>query len=254
MYISYTRALEKALRNAGGRSPPCCLSSTPSQESLYAAYVTGKLQALHYLTELEQLAEDESKWCTQHPDWKNEDIRTANRALDLYWSEAGALPPRTAKPKKAKSVEFAPGTEFDLRRPLDYYRRKSPRYEPGRYALLEQDDEDDIVSEDSEDYSHAPVLLAGGPSQSDANVVSFYDFTQTCGVLNDVIRSNEAMIRKAEYAMAEIEEEPGEAVPDEDEDDDDSDWEDMDDDETDESDYIYYEVEDDCSFVVFGED
>ncbi|KAJ4343651.1 hypothetical protein N0V95_006590 [Ascochyta clinopodiicola] len=259
MYISYTRALEKALRDAGGRAPSCCMTASPHQESLYDIFVAGKLQALRYLGELEQLAEEESKWSAEHPEWKIEDIRTANRALDLYWSEAGAFTePRPEHGKKKKSVSFAPDTDFELCRPLDYYRRRSPRYEPGKYALLEQDEEDDTISEDSEDYSRAPVLLGQGSSGSDANVVNFYDFTQTCGILTDVIRSAEAVIRKTENALAESEGLPelprleDEDDEDEDEDDDDSDW-DLDD-ETDGSDYIYYEVEDDCSFVVFGED
>ncbi|KAF9696985.1 hypothetical protein EKO04_004962 [Ascochyta lentis] len=257
MYISYTRALEKALRDAGGRAPSCCMAASPYQESLYDAFVAGKLQALHYLGELEQLAEEEAKWFAQHPEWQHEDIRTASRALELYWSEAGAsIEPRSQHRKKAKTVNFAPDTDFELCRPLDYYRRRSPRYEPGKYALLEPDEEDDAVSEDSEDYSRAPVLLGGGSSESGTNVVNFYDFTQTCGILTDVIRSAEAVIRKSENAMAEMEGSPElpklDDEDDEDEDDDDSDW-DMDD-ETDGSDYIYYEVEDDCSFVVFGED
>lgn len=259
MYISYTRALEKALKDAGGRAPSCCMTASPYQENLYDAFVAGKLQALHCLAKLEQSAEEETKWSALHPDWKNEEVRTAGNALELYWSEAGA-PTKTqsSQPKKAKSVKFAPDTEFDLRRPVDYYRRRSPRYEPGRYALLEQNDEDDTISEDSEDYSRAPVLLAEGPSQIDANTVDFYDFTSTCGVLTDVIRSAEAVIRKSGNAMTEMEAVPRLEMQDEAddvEDDSDSDWESMyDEDETDGSDYIYFEAEEDCSFVVFSED
>lgn len=258
MYIGYTRALEKALKDAGGRAPSCCMTASPYQESLYNAFIAEKLQTLRYLAELEQLAEDEAKWSAKRPEWKNEDARTASRALDLYWSEVGAptkSPPQQSK--KTKTVNFAPDTEFGLRRPLDYYRRKSPRYEPGRYAMLEQDEEEDIVSDDSEDYSRTPALLAEGPNQPDANTVSFYDFTRTCGVLTDIIRCSQAMTRKAENAMAEVEVVPMIETLDEDEDDNDndSDWDGMyEDNETDGSDYIYFEAEEDCSFVVFGED
>lgn len=256
MYISYTRVLEKALRNAGGRAPSCCLTATPYQESLYHTYMAGKLQALQYLSELEQLAEDEDNWPVQHPGKIDEDTRTASRALDLYWSEAGA-PKRSQVQlqKKVKAVNFAPDTEFELRRPLDYYRRKSPRYTPGRYALQEQDDEEDIVSEDSEDYSRTPVLLAEAPSHSAANTVNFYDFTQTRIVLNDLIRCSGHVVRKPEEATTEIQDEPKAEEMLEADVDDDSDWEDMDDDdETDEGEYVYFEVEEDCSFVVFGDD
>jgi hypothetical protein len=258
MYISYTRALEKALRNAGGRAPKCVMTAaSPLQEGLYAAFVTAKLQALCYLEEFERLAEEEAKWSAQHPEWSNEDARTADRALALYWSENGGLmKSETKSPKKAKAVSFAPDTEFDERRPQDYYRRNSLRYEPGRYTLEEQDEEEDIVSEDSEDYSRAPILLEQGPGETNVNVVNFYDFTQTIGVLSDVIRWNEAGIRKAESPLIGPEEMSRlELLDDEDDDDEDdeSDW-DMEDGETDGSDYIYFEAEEDCSFVVFGED
>lgn len=259
MYISYTRALEKALRDAGGRAPSCCMTASPYQESLYDAFVAGKLQALHCLAELEQLAEEETEWSAHHSEWKNEEVRTAGRALDLYWSEAGApTKPQPQQSKKSKTVNFAPDTEFDLRRPLEYYRRRSPRYEPGRYAMSSQDDEDDMISEDSEDYSRAPVLLAGGSDESNTNMVTFYDFTQTCGILTDAIRSAEAVIRKSEQATDEKGETPMPEMLDEEddgEDDCDSDWESVcDEDETDGSDYVYFEAEEDCSFVVFSDD
>lgn len=259
MYISYTRALEKALRSAGGRKPKCVNeTASPLQEGLYAAFVTAKLQALRYLDEFEQLAEKEAKWSAQHPEWKNEETRTADQALDLYWSETGAL--TKAQPqvsKKAKAVNFAPDTEFEQRRPQEYFRRKSLRYEPGRYTLEEEDTEEDIVSEDSEDYSRAPILLEAGLGDANVNIVNFYDFTQTIGVLSDVIRWNEAGIRKAESPLVGPDEICRLELLDEEEDDDDeddeSDW-DMEDGETDGSDYIYFEAEEDCNFVVFGED
>ena len=259
MYISYTRALEKALRDAGGRAPRAAMAATtPHQEALYAAFVTGKLEALHCLTEFEQTAEEEEKWHAQHIEWKNDDVRTASQALDLYWSEAFALTnTQSQRPKNTKSVKFTPDTEFCVSRPEDYYKRRSPRYTPGRYALQEQDDdEEDFVSEDSEDYSRAPILLEQGVSSAGTNVVDFYDFSQTIGVLTDFIRGNDAGIRKAEATPTGSYETPRlellDDETDEEDDDDESDWE-MHDDETDGSDYIYFEAEEECSFVVFGD-
>lgn len=264
MYISYMRALEKALKGAGGRAPRATMqATTPQQEALYAAFVTGKLELLHCLTELEQLAEEEERWQTQRKDWKNDDVRTASQALDLYWSEAFALTDtQPQQPKKTKSVKFTPGTEFCVSRPEEYFRRRSPRYTPGRYTVPVQDDEEEeeegeeIVSEDSEDYAHAPILLEQGPIIVGANV-AVYDFAQTIGVFTDTIRSYEAGIRKAEATPIGSYDTPRLELldddDDDDEDDDDSDW-DMHDDETDGSDYIYFEAEEDCSFVVFGED
>jgi hypothetical protein len=252
MYIGYTRALEKALRDAGGRPPSCTLTATPYQESLYHVWITGKLQTLQQLSELEKLAEDEAVWSAQHPEARSEDVRTASQALDLYWSEVGVHTKlQKQQPKKGKTVNFASGTEFDVRRPSEYYWRRSPRYQPGRYTLCEQDEEEDVVSEDSEDYSHAPVLLGQGPSQSDSNVVNVYDYTQTRIILNDMFRCSGTGTLKPEDALAEITEDEDEML----DDDDDSDWEDMDnDDETDEGDFIYFEVEEESNFVVFAED
>lgn len=260
MYISYTRALEKALKDAGGRAPRAAMQATTAhQESLYAAFVTGKLETLHCLTELEQMAKQEEEWQTQHPKWKNDDVRTAEQAMDLYWSEVFAVPKAQSQhSKKSKAVKFAAGTEFDERRPQHYFHRKSNRYTPGKYALQNHDDEDDqeeLVSEDSEDYSRAPILLEQGPSEAGVNVINLYDAVQTIGVLTDALRWSEAGIRKAEAALVgSYESSRLELLEDDDEeeDDDDSEWE-VDDDETDGSDYIYFEAEEDCSFVVFGD-
>jgi hypothetical protein len=266
MWISYVQALEKALKGAGGRAPRAAnQASTEKQEALYAAFITSKLEVLQYLEELELQAEEEEQWQAQHKDWKNDEVRTASQALDLYWSEAFAItdaqPP---KPKKKKSVKFTPGTDFCVSRPEEYFRRRSPRYTPGKYTVETQDEEEEteegqgeeIVSEDSEDYARAPILLEQGPlivGQS----IAVYDFATTIGVFTDTIRSYEAGIRKAEATPIGSFEIPGLEMLDDDEeddeDDDESDW-DMQDDETDGSDYIYFEAEEDCSFVVFGED
>ncbi|KAJ4382027.1 hypothetical protein N0V86_002353 [Didymella sp. IMI 355093] len=267
MYISYLRALEKALQGAGGRAPRAAnQATTEKQEALYAAFITSKLEVLHCLEEFELQAEEEEQWQAQHKDWKNDEVRTASQALGLYWSEAFAITEaQSQKPRKTKSVKFTPGTEFCVSRPEEYFKRRSPRYTPGKYTVQTQDDEceedeqesEEIVSEDSEDYARAPILLEQGPlivGQS----IAVYDFAQTIGVFTDTIRSYEAGIRKAEATPIGSFEIPRLEMLDDDEEDDDeeddeSDW-DMHDDETDGSDYIYFEAEEDCSFVVFGED
>lgn len=256
MYISYMRALEKALKGAGGRAPRAAMqATTEQQEALYAAFITGKLELLHCLEEFEQQAEDEEQWQAQHADWKNDDVRTASQALALYWSEAFALPaPQPPQSKKTKSVTFTPGTEFCVSRPEEYFRRRSPRYTPGRYTIpLDEETEEleDLVSEDPEDYPRTPILLEQnslivGPE------IAVYDFAQTIGVFTDTIRGFEAGIRKAEPTPFEV---PRlEMEDDDDEDDDEEESECEWDEETDGSDYIYFEAEEDCSFVVFGED
>lgn len=241
-------------------------ATTAHQESLYAAFVMGKLETLHCLTEIEQMAEDEAEWQTKHPQWKNDDVRTASQALDLYWSEAFAIPKtQSPPPKKSKAVKFTAETEFDERRPQHYFHRKSNRYTPGKYAPQHHDrddDEEDLVSEDSEDYSRAPILLEQTPSDSTGvNVINLYDAVQTIGVLTDALRWSEAGIRKAEAALIGSFDEDSrlQLMEDDEEDDDeedgdeDSDWEMHDEDETDGSDYVYFEAEEDCSFVVFGD-
>ncbi|KAF1933001.1 uncharacterized protein M421DRAFT_25777, partial [Didymella exigua CBS 183.55] len=231
MYISYMRALEKALKGAGGRAPRAAMqATTEQQEALYAAFMMGKLEVLHCLEEFEQQAEEEQRWREHHKDWKNEDVRTASQALDLYWSEAFALVGlQPSQPKKKKSVKFTPGTEFCVSRPEEYFKRRSPRYTPGKYTVRMQDDEDEeveeegeeMVSEDSEDY-------APGIRKAEATPIGSFE------------------IPRLELMDDEEEDEDGD-------DDSDCDW-DMQDDETDGSDYIYFEAEEDCSFVVFGED
>lgn len=240
-------------------------ATTEQQEALYAAFIKGKLDLLHCLEAFEQQAEEEKLWQAQHEAWRNDDVRTARQALDLYWSEAFALTapqPQPQPSKKKKSVNFTPGTEFCVSRPEEYFRRRSPRYTPGRYTVqmedaeMKDEEQEEVVSEDSEDYARAPILLEQGPLIMGQNI-AVYDFAQTIGVFTDTIRSFEAGIRKAEATPIGSFEIPRlELLDDDDEEDDDEsdcDW-DLQDDETDGSEYIYFEAEEDCSFVVFGED
>ena len=260
MYIGYTRALEKALKDAGGRAPRAAMQATTEhQEGLYAAFVLGKLETLRCLAELEQMAEQEQEWQAKFPNWKNDEVRTARQALDLYWSEAFAVPKtQSRQSKRSKAVEFAPDTEFDERRPQHYFHRKSNRYTPGKYAPIvhnDEDNQDELVSEDSEDYSRAPILLEQGASEAGVNSIDYFDPVQTVGVLTDALRWSEAGIRKAETAIVGSYDPPRLELSDDDddeEDDDNSDWEEMDDDETDGSDYVYFEAEEECNYVVFG--
>ncbi|KAF3007459.1 hypothetical protein E8E13_004400 [Curvularia kusanoi] len=256
MHIGYMRALEKALKEAGGRAPRAAMQATTEyQESLYAAFVIGKLETLRCLSELEQMAEQEEKWHAEHSNWENTEVRTASQALDLYWSEVFAVPhARPQLSKNTKAITFASDTEFEERRPQHYFHRKSSRYTPGKYAPQNQvaeEDEEELVSEDSEDYSRAPIMLEQGPSEAGVNVINLYDAVQTIGVLTDALRWSEAGVRKAEAVQVGSYESSRLELSDDDDDDDDSDWE-MEDDETDQS-YIYFEAEEDCSFVVFGD-
>jgi hypothetical protein len=266
MHLNYTKVLEKALKDAGGRPPSCTLASSPYQDCIYRAWLHQKLETLHRLFELEACADEESKWQSKLPDTAGEDIRTADAALELYWTEVGACKanqPSTPL-KKKKAVEFTPDTEFGLRRPQPYYWKKSPRYQPGKYTLPQDEHEEDFVSEDSEDYSH-PILLeckaetypfAGDDDSSRRVRISDEDDDEPSSTrtrIDEFFRFGQTEKQGDEIPNADAD---CEEIDDLSDDDEDSDWEDMesDDDTLEDGDYIFFDVEEDASFVVFGED
>ncbi|KAF1842629.1 uncharacterized protein K460DRAFT_359202 [Cucurbitaria berberidis CBS 394.84] len=236
VHINYMKVLSQALEAAGGRAPSCTLTTSQHQDTVYSAWSREKIYTLKELSELEMLAEQEAEWLAAHPEPKFDSIQTATKALELYWFETFGL--RNVKPvaKKARKVGFTADTRFELGRPQAYYWKRSPRYEPGKYALVEQqEDEEGAISEDSEDYSQGVA----------------YHF----GATSEPIR---------EDPSPEVQEPPrtDNQVEELEEDDDDSDWEDIDPeddssdpgDEVGEGDHIYFEIEEEASFVVFADD
>lgn len=100
------------------------------------------------------MADDEANWSVEHPETSLHDANTATKALELYWFESNGFEEVKSTTKKEKRVRFTDDTDFQPRRPQAYYWKRSPRYEPGEYATVElQDQEEDAVSEDSEDYT-----------------------------------------------------------------------------------------------------
>ncbi|KAF2133632.1 hypothetical protein P153DRAFT_332636 [Dothidotthia symphoricarpi CBS 119687] len=229
VHLNYMNVLTRTLQGAGGRAPSCTLQASEHQENVYQVWSLEKLSTVQQLSKLEQLAEQEAQWSANHPEQKYEDIKTARHALELYWSEMGTCKETKLPKKKIHSVSFTKDTEDGPGRPQEYYWRRSPRYESGKYTVSKSDEEqaeagsrhvfgqhreeEDNVSEDSEDYSQAPGL-----------------------------RDDDSF----------------DEVPD---DDGDSDWEDIESDDEDgkkrngvERDYVFFEEMDECNFVVFGED
>ena len=251
MHLNYMKILTKALDDAGGRAPSCTLTASIHQEKLYKIWVQEKLETVRRLGELELCAEEEAKWLPKFPKVGVEDVRTADAALKLYWSELGGCEAnRPQAPQKKKTVGFTPDTEFSLRRPQAYYWRRSPRYQPGKYALAEateDGEQEEIVSEDSEDYSQ-PMMLEHGVLQLNEDS----DFSQARIHVNDLFRCGREK-NQDEIPSVDLECDDMEDLQ---EDDGDSDWEDVesDDDTLDDGDYIFFDVEDDSSFVVFSED
>lgn len=227
-HISYMKLLEQALRSAGGRAPPCTLTASDHQDNAYKALVLGKLSILKELSELEHLAEQEAVWSIENPNTVLNDVQTAQKALKLYWSEIHGLYEDSSQSpeKKKKKVVFTRDTSDEPGRPEAYFRRNSPRYEPGKYTIfVQQDDHDDLVSEDSEDYDQTTLINASFPIASDANN------------LQDGIESEELV-----------------------DDDGDSDWEDIDEEESSfpltcgEYGFAADDIEESASFVVFSDD
>jgi hypothetical protein len=220
MHIKYMHVLSQALTSAGGHAPSCTLTSSDHQDIVYSAWCRGKIGTLKDLSKLESMADKEAAWSAQHPEAET----------------TGCIESRQ-RPKKQRTVVFAEDTDFELGRPNPYFHRKSPRYEPGKYTVEgEDDDEDDKISEDSEDYAQSAV----------------YHFGATEASISESPDQEDDKTLQAADSLEELEDDDG-----------DSDWEDMDSEEeeersdygdtSDEDDYVCFEIEEETSFIVFGD-
>jgi hypothetical protein len=232
IHLNYMKVLMRALHSANGRPLPCTGTPSEQQENLYLAWSQGKISALRQVSELEKMSTEEDEWAEQHPNGLCKDVHSATKALELYWYETTECQGTKPCSTKKHRVVFADDTNFLPGRPADYFLRRSPRYEPGKYTLTEgtcEDDED--ISEDSEDYSCARILVVGGPEESS-------DFV-TMRTLGESVHI----------------ESPPESLED---DDGDSNWEDVDSDEDDvesnESSFICFEADEEESYIVFSDD
>ncbi|KAL6705792.1 hypothetical protein ACN47E_006430 [Coniothyrium glycines] len=236
IHISYLRILQQVLHNAGGRAPSCTLTASEHQENAYNSWMLGKMGALHELAKLEVFADEEEAWSSQHPGVTLENVQTAKKALHLYWSETQGLFPSRPRSPKSKTVVFSQDTSDEPGRPSMYFWQKSPRYEPGRYTIQEEpEDDEDIVSEDSEDYFQA-----------------FSTYPQ----INSIFE--ESTFRPAQHDPVFFESRENEPQ----EDDGDSDWEDIDVDHDSSSFMMGYSeygyssdnMDESASFVIFADD
>jgi hypothetical protein len=232
LHLNYMKVLTSALHSANGRPLPCTGTPSEQQENLYLAWSQGKISTLRQVCELEKLSTEEGEWAARHPNELCEDVQSATKALELYWYETTEC--QNTKPcgTKKNGVVFADDTNFLPGRPTDYFLRRSPRYEPGKYTLTEGTrEEDGNVSEDSEDYSCARILVVGGPEESSKFV-------------NMSIPGGSVHI-----------EDPLEGLED---DDGDSDWEDIDSDEDEmessDGSFICFEAEEEAGYIVFSDD
>lgn len=232
MHLNYMKVLTHALRSANGRPLPCTGTPSDQQENLYIAWSQGKMSTLQEVCELESWSEKEATWSEKHPHFKDEEIQSATKALELYWFEVAGCEIAKQCCKKKKAIVFAEDTNFAPGRPTDYFLRRSPRYEPGKYTIPDDEREDDgTISEDSDKYSHARVFAVGGSVNAYEDDTSLaQEFPLSC-----------------DGDAEELEE-----------DDEDSDWEDIDfdevDEESNEGSYISFEEKQEPSFVVFSYD
>ncbi|EOA83008.1 hypothetical protein ACJQWK_04580 [Exserohilum turcicum] len=231
IHVKYMNVLSQALESAGGRAPSCTLTSSEHQDTVYNAWCKGKIGALKELSMIEDLAEKEARWSVRHPEKRYENVQTASKALDLYWAETTGRVDDPPRPKRDSAVAFTEDTDFEPGRPNPYFHRRSPRYEPGKYTVTEPEDhEEEIISEDSEDYSHTKTVHIADAEEPISEILESLQVFDTTD---------------------EIEEDDG-----------DSDWEDVESDDDDdeysdedsEGSCTYWEIEDEASFIVFGED
>jgi hypothetical protein len=230
IHINYMKLLTRSLHGANGRPLPFTGTPSEQQENLYLAWTQGKISTLREVSELEKLSMKEAEWSETHQIDSSDDVQSATKALDLYWSETTECQSTRQCGTKKKSIKFAEDTNFQPGRPADYFLKRSPRYAPGKYTMLDEDvEDDDIISEDSEDYSCVRVFTLGGPTGTDEGP-------------SDAAAEN---YKQGDDFVDELEDDDG-----------DSDWEDVDSDEDGEAidgSYISFEEDEETDFIVFSD-
>jgi hypothetical protein len=234
IHLNYMKMLTRKLDSANGRPLPSTGTPSDQQENLYLAWSQGKISTLRQVCELEEMSAKEEEWTEKHPNFQYENIQSATKALELYWSETAECRSTKQYSTKNKRTTFTEDTNFLPGRPIDYFLRRSPRYEPGKYAVTEElCEEDEDVSEDSEDYSCARIHVVGGPENSHG--------------LDNLDTPEEQV--QAKNSPESLEDDDG-----------DSDWEDIDSEEEESCDGSYVcfeeeeEEEEEASFIVFAND
>jgi hypothetical protein len=230
IHINYMKLLTRSLHGANGRPLPFTGTPSEQQENLYMAWSQGKLKTLEKVCELEELSTKEIEWSERHQSGQSDDVQSATKALELYWLETTDSQNTRQCSTNMKVVAFAEDTNFLPGRPIDYFLKRSPRYEPGKYTILyEEEEDDDIISEDSEDYSCVRIFTLSGPTDlgEDPSAAPSENHEQN------------------EDIVEEIEDDDG-----------DSDWEDIESDNDDnglDGSYISFEEDEETSFIVFSE-
>jgi hypothetical protein len=225
------RLLTRRFQNGNGRPLPRTGSPSEQQENLYCAWSQAKVKTLGLVRELEDMAAEEIRWSCEHPEVQYDDMKTAAKALEVYWFDTAGCRGQHQCRKRKRTIGFSENTNFSPGRSAAYFLRSSPRYEPGKYTLLKEESVgDDAVSEDSENYSQATVFVVGGTSAHDQQ---FLDETFAATRI------------KGPYEDLES-------------DDGDSEWEDVnseeEDDKSSNGSYVCFEAEQETSFVVFAND
>ncbi|KAF1953599.1 hypothetical protein CC80DRAFT_551244 [Byssothecium circinans] len=256
MHTLYVSILMRALENAGGMVEQRWEAS-PEENPILEAVHAGKIELIHAISNLEELAMIEKQWDQQHPDITTElkyDVKTAGEALRMYWASikhasADSSPPLSSSSsspsqKAKRKVKFDDDTRFERGRDPRYFWRRSPRYEAGgKYSLPSACDESDSDSEDAAEkeveglQARMPLYLehTGSPSND------------AC-----VGQNSEEDSDSQEDQDSDEEEEEDEPISD----DGDSDWEDVDssEGESDEEDsfVVSEEITEETAFIEFG--
>jgi hypothetical protein len=167
IHLNYIKVLTRHLMGVNGRPLPRTGTPSEKQESLYCAWSQAKVSALRQVCEFEDMAIEEAKWSQSHPQSECDGMKTATKALESYWFETAGCQDALQCRKRKKLIAFAEDTNFQPGRPIAYFLKRSPRYEPGKHTVPEDKlEEHNAVSECSEDYAQAVVFVMGTSEES----------------------------------------------------------------------------------------
>lgn len=134
-------------------------TSNQDYENMRKAWTSAKLDLVYMVCRFEELMANDREWKSQDSVQVVDSMSSVSNALAMYWAMVDGTTSTVKEERrlKQKSVTFIEEASTPGGRAQMYFWRKSPRYEPGRYAFTMEpyeNGEKDPTSQDTEASVH----------------------------------------------------------------------------------------------------
>ncbi|KAF1999650.1 hypothetical protein P154DRAFT_391245, partial [Amniculicola lignicola CBS 123094] len=138
-HMAYMQRLTAVMEEAGDLD-----EQNPHRKAACTAWSAGKLSFVRVVYRMEQDVAQVMEWSAHHPAQDISGVKSIMEALQLYRGDdsvEGAC--RSGKQRNSrKIVTFSKDTEFGVGRESYLFHRIHPRYEPGKWQLSDEEDEE----------------------------------------------------------------------------------------------------------------